>query len=112
MKKGTLIEIILANIGGLFFAIGLCLLCISDWNLFSFGIVLTLIGIFNLVAIIPLYKNEVEKSIYKICCIYHSLNYRLWNYTNNIKAKHNIGHCNMGGRLNYKCALIPHIPVL
>ena len=63
MKKGTLIEIILANIGGLFFAIGLCLLCISDWNLFSFGIVLTLIGIFNLVAIIPLYKNlyKLEK---------------------------------------------------
>ena len=63
MKKGTLIEIILANIGGLFFAIGLCLLCISGWNLFSFGIVLTLIGIFNLVAIIPLYKNlyKLEK---------------------------------------------------
>ena len=41
MKKSTLFEIILANIGGMFVATGLFMIFISSWNLRTAGIVST-----------------------------------------------------------------------
>lgn len=49
MKKQTLIEIILANIGGLFLAIGLFMIFVSAWNLHTAGIVCAIMGIINLI---------------------------------------------------------------
>ena len=38
MKKDTLSEIILGTIGGLNFAVGMCMCLIPEWNLFNAGV--------------------------------------------------------------------------
>lgn len=57
MKKETLIEIIFGTIGGLTFAIGMCMCLIPGWNLFTPGVVTAIIGTIILLAIIPIYKE-------------------------------------------------------
>lgn len=61
MKKETLLEIILGTIGGLVFAIGMCMCLIPEWNLFKAGVVVTIIGFIILLGIIPVYKSSHPK---------------------------------------------------
>lgn len=63
MKKETLIEIVLGTIGGLLFAIGMCMCLIPDWNLFTVGVVVSIIGFIILLCIIPIYRKEHPKKI-------------------------------------------------
>lgn len=63
MKKETLIEIVLGTIGGLIFAIGMCMCLIPDWNLFTVGVVVSIIGFIILLCIIPIYRKEHPKKI-------------------------------------------------
>ncbi|MBQ7031734.1 MAG: hypothetical protein IJN13_05175 [Bacilli bacterium] len=58
MKKETLIEIILGTIGGLVFAIGMCMCLLPEWNLFTQGVVVSIIGFIILLCIIPIYRKE------------------------------------------------------
>lgn len=67
MKKETLLEIILGTIGGLVFAIGMCMCLIPEWNLFKAGIVVGIIGFIILLCIIPVYRsNHLKKTHEKI----------------------------------------------
>ena len=43
MKKETLLEIITGTIGGLIFAIGMCMCLIPEWNMFSAGVIIAVI---------------------------------------------------------------------
>ena len=61
MKKETLLEIILGTIGGLVFAIGMCMCLIPEWNLFKAGVVTAIIGFVLLLCIIPIYRKEHPK---------------------------------------------------
>jgi len=61
MKKETLLEIILGTIGGLIFAIGMCMCLIPEWDLFVAGIIVTIIGFIVLLSIIPIYRKEHPK---------------------------------------------------
>ena len=61
MKKETLLEIILGTIGGLVFAIGMCMCLIPEWDLFITGIVVSIIGFIILLCIIPIYRKEHPK---------------------------------------------------
>lgn len=63
MKKETLLEIILGTIGGLIFAIGMCMCLIPEWDLFSTGIVVAIIGFIILLCIIPIYRKEHPKKV-------------------------------------------------
>ena len=63
MKKETLLEIILGTVGGLIFAIGMCMCLIPEWNLFTAGIVVSIIGIIILLCIIPIYRKEHPKKV-------------------------------------------------
>ena len=63
MKKETLIEIILGTIGGLVFAIGMCMCLLPEWNMFTAGVITTIIGFVILLCIIPVYKNLHPKKI-------------------------------------------------
>ena len=88
MKKDTLLEIILGTIGGLVFAIGMCMTLIPEWDLFNLGVVITVIGFILLLCIIPVYRSTHPKKT--TCadqlgnCIYLDnrccwcLNYGLW----------------------------------
>ena len=57
MRKYTLFEIMLANIGGLFLAMGLFMVFVSDWNLRIAGVVATVFGIGNLIILIFVRKK-------------------------------------------------------
>ena len=62
MKKDTLLEIIVGTIGGLIFAIGMCMCFIPEWNLLKLGIVVSVIGFLVLLFIIPIYRsNHLKK---------------------------------------------------
>ena len=62
MKKETLLEIILGTIGGLVFAVGMCMCLIPEWNLFKVGVIVAIIGFIILLGIIPVYKNSHPKT--------------------------------------------------
>lgn len=61
MKKETLLEIIIGTIGGIVFALGMCMCLIPEWNLFNVGIVVTIIGFIILLCIIPIYRSSHPK---------------------------------------------------
>ena len=61
MKKETLLEIILGTIGGLIFAIGMCMCLIAEWNMFKAGVITGVIGFIILLCIIPVYKAAHPK---------------------------------------------------
>ena len=57
MKKETLIEIILGTIGGLLFAIGMCMCLVEAWNTFAAGVVIAVMGFIILLCIVPVYRS-------------------------------------------------------
>ena len=61
MKKETLLEIILGTIGGLVFAVGMCMCLLPEWNMFTAGVITTIIGFVILLCIIPVYKSSHPK---------------------------------------------------
>lgn len=61
MKKENLLEIILGTIGGLVFALGMCMCLLPEWNLFTPGVVVSIIGFIILLCIIPIYRKEHPK---------------------------------------------------
>lgn len=61
MKKETLLEIIFGTIGGLVFAIGMCMCLIPEWNLFKTGCVVSIVGFILLLCIIPIYRSNHPK---------------------------------------------------
>ena len=63
MKKETLLEIILGTIGGLIFSIGMCMCLIPEWNLFTAGVIVAIIGFIILLCIIPVYRKEHPKKV-------------------------------------------------
>ena len=61
MKKDTLFEIILGTIGGLTFAIGMCMGLMKEWNMLVPGIIVGIIGFLMLLCIIPIYRKSHPK---------------------------------------------------
>ncbi|MBO5477617.1 MAG: hypothetical protein J6A15_07695 [Clostridia bacterium] len=65
MKKETLLEIILGTVGGLIFAIGMCMWLIPEWNMFVPGVIVSAVGFLVLLAIIPIYRSTHPKKTSK-----------------------------------------------
>ena len=63
MKKETLLEIILGTIGGLVFAIGMTMCLIPEWDLFTLGVIVSIIGFIILLCVIPIYRKEHPKKV-------------------------------------------------
>ena len=61
MKKETLLEIILGTIGALVFAIGMCMCLLPEWDMFTAGVVVAIIGFVILLSIIPIYRKSHPK---------------------------------------------------
>ena len=61
MKKETLLELIFGTIGGLVFAIGMCMCLIPEWDLFKVGVVVAILGFIILLCIIPVYRKNHPK---------------------------------------------------
>lgn len=62
MKKETLLEIVLGTIGGLIFALGMCMCLIPEWNMMVGGIIASIIGFIILLCIIPVYRKSHPKT--------------------------------------------------
>ena len=65
MKKDTLLEIILGTVGGLIFAIGMCMCLIPEWNMFTVGVIVAIVGFIVLLCIIPIYRKSHSKKEHK-----------------------------------------------
>ena len=50
MKKSTFVNLIIGTIGGLLFALGMCMCLLPEWNAFKIGVVCTAIGFVSLLA--------------------------------------------------------------
>ena len=50
MEKKYFRALVLGVVGGLFFALGMCMCLLPEWNMFSTGVVLTAIGLVILIA--------------------------------------------------------------
>lgn len=61
MKKETLVEIILGTIGGLVFAIGMCMALIPEWDMLKDDIIVGVLGFIILLGIIPVYRKSHPK---------------------------------------------------
>ena len=53
----------MGTIGGLTFAIGMCMCLIPEWNLFTAGVVIAIIGFILLLCIIPIYRKDHPKKV-------------------------------------------------
>lgn len=52
MKKKNFVSMILGTIGGIFFAIGMCMCLLPEWNAFTQGVVVACIGAVVLLAML------------------------------------------------------------
>lgn len=50
MKKSTFVNLIAGTIGGLLFALGMCMCLLPEWNAFQIGVVVTAVGAVILLA--------------------------------------------------------------
>ena len=50
MKKSAFVNLIIGVVGGLLFALGMCMCLLPEWNAFSIGVVCTAIGAVILLA--------------------------------------------------------------
>ena len=60
MEKSNFVAMILGTIGGILFALGMCMAMIPEWNAFRPGIVMGVIGLIGIVlllCLIPLTKG-------------------------------------------------------
>ena len=48
MKKSTFFNLIIVTIGGLLFALGMCMCLLPEWNAFKIGVVCTAVGFASL----------------------------------------------------------------
>ena len=61
MKKETLLEIILGTIGGLIFAIGMCMGLIPEWDMLNVGIIVGYYGFWVMFENVDITKVSIRK---------------------------------------------------
>lgn len=66
MKKSTFIAMILGTIGGILFALGMCMALIPEWNAFKPGIVMGCIGIIVLLIMVIIWRKMENKAPAKL----------------------------------------------
>lgn len=57
MKKSNFVALILGVIGGVFFALGMCMALLPEWGMLRQGTVAGVIGMIVLLMLIPLTKG-------------------------------------------------------
>lgn len=62
MKKSTFVSMILGTIGGILFALGMCMALIQEWNAFRPGIIMGAIGIAVLFIMLFVWRRMENKA--------------------------------------------------
>ncbi len=60
MKKKNLVTLVMGTIGGLLFAIGMCMCLVTVWGMMLPGILIGIVGILLLLGLIPLCRGLTE----------------------------------------------------
>lgn len=66
MKKSTFAAMILGTIGGILFALGMCMVLISEWNAFQPGIIMGAIGAAVLLVMVLVWRKMENKAPVKL----------------------------------------------
>ncbi len=66
MKKSTFIAMILGTIGGILFALGMCMALIPEWNAFQSGVIMGVIGVIVLLIMVMVWRKMENKAPVKL----------------------------------------------
>ena len=66
MKKSTFVAMILGTIGGILFALGMCMALIPEWNAFQPGVVMGVIGAVVLLIMVLVWRKMENKAPIKL----------------------------------------------
>lgn len=66
MKKSTFVAMILGTIGGILFALGMCMTLIPEWNAFRPGVIMGVIGAVVLLAMVLIWRKMENKDPIKL----------------------------------------------
>lgn len=66
MKKSSFITLILGTIGGVFFALGMCMALLPEWGMFQQGIVCGVIGLVILLITLLVWRKMTGKAPIKL----------------------------------------------
>lgn len=66
MKKSSFVAMILGTIGGILFALGMCMALIPEWNAFEPGIIMGIIGIIVLLIMVVVWRKMENKAPAKL----------------------------------------------
>lgn len=66
MKKSTFVATILGTVGGILFALGMCMALIPEWNAFRQGVILGVIGALVLLIMVLVWRKMEHKAPIKV----------------------------------------------
>ena len=66
MKKSSFITLILGTIGGVFFALGMCMALIPEWDMFNQGVICGAIGLVILLITLFVWRKMTGKAPIKL----------------------------------------------
>lgn len=66
MKKSNFVALILGVIGGVFFALGMCMALLPEWGMFQQGVIAGVIGLIVLLADLIIWRKMEGKAPIKI----------------------------------------------
>ncbi|MCD8049557.1 MAG: hypothetical protein LUG52_08155 [Clostridia bacterium] len=66
MKKSTFTAMILGTVGGILFALGMCMTLIPEWNAFKEGVVMAIIGAAVLLIMVGVWRKMENKEPIKV----------------------------------------------
>lgn len=66
MKKSTFVSVILGTIGGILFALGMCMALIPEWNAFRPGVIMGALGIVVLFIMLLVWRKMENKEPIKL----------------------------------------------
>lgn len=66
MKKSTFVAMILGTIGGILFALGMCMALIPEWDAFNQGLVMGVIGAVVLLIMVLVWRKMENKNPIKV----------------------------------------------
>ncbi|MBS5285241.1 MAG: hypothetical protein KHY46_15560 [Clostridiales bacterium] len=66
MKKSNFVALILGTIGGVFFALGMCMALLPEWGMFNQGIVCGVIGLVILLITVMVWRKMEGKAPVKL----------------------------------------------
>lgn len=62
MKKSSFVAMIMGTVGGILFAIGMCMCLLPEWNAFKPGVVMGSIGFVILLAMVIIWRRMENKT--------------------------------------------------